>query len=504
MRRLDREREVEIVRLALAEGWPIGTVAKQLGVHHSVVRRVLRERGVPLPTLSPRRSKLDPYMGFLLDVLEKYPKLQASRLWQMLCARGYDGGDSRVRELVRLVRPSPQAEAYLRLAMLPGEQGQVDWAHFGTLLIGRATRNLLAFIMVLSFSRKIFVRFFLDARMPNFLRGHVEAFEAFGGVPRNLLYDNLKSAVVERLGDAIRFNEMLLELAKHYRFGPRAAAPARGNEKGRVERAIRYLRGSFFAGREVTDLDTLNADVAVWCRDISDARRWPDDRERTVAEVFEQEKTSLLALPDDAFPCNERVDVVVGKQPYVRFDRNDYSVPHELVRQSLVVVADLQMVRVCRGIEVVATHNRSWDARQTIEDPRHIQGLVEHKRRARAHRGIDRLRSAATQAERFLQRAAERGRNLGSITAKLLELLDEHGGAALDDALREVLERDVIHVPSVRQVLEQRRHAEGKPLPVAMAITNPRLRDVVVRPHDLSIYDQLNKEADDDDDDATP
>lgn len=502
MSRIDPERAAEIVRLVLAEKWPIGTVARQFGVHHSVVRRVLHQVGVPVPKLRPRPSKIDPYMPFVHETLERYPTLAASRLWHMLRERGYEGGESRVREVVALVRPRPKAEAYLRLSTVPGEQGQVDWAHFGTLRIGNAVRRLLAFVMVLSFCRKIFLRFFLDARMPNFLRGHVEAFETFGGVPRKLLYDNLKSAVVERVGDAIRFHETLLALATHYRFGPRVAAPARGNEKGRVERAIRYIRGSFFAGREVTDLDTLNAQAGAWCRDIADARRWPDDRERTVAEVFAEERPSLLSLPDDRFPCVERVPVPVGKRPYVRFDRNDYSVPHELVRQELVVVADLQTVRVCRGPDVVAKHERSWDARQVIEDPRHIDDLVETKRRARAHRGMDRLHHATEHAATFFKRAAERGRNLGSMTAQLLELLDEYGPIALDDALREVIERDVIHVPSVRQVLEQRRHADGKALPTSIPITDPRLRDVVVRPHDLSTYDHLNE--DDDDEEETP
>ena len=498
-RRLDAEQEAEVVRLVLAEKWPVGTVARQLGMHHTVVRRVLHRVGVPLPELAPRRSKLDPYMPFVLATLDKYPKLQASRLWQMLRERGYEGRQTGVRNIVRLVRPRPRGEAYLRLTMLPAEQGQVDWAHFGKLQIGRAHRMLLAFVIVLSFSRKIFLRFFLDARMPSFLRGHVEAFEAFQGVPRTLLYDNLKSAVVERAGDAVRYNERLLELAKHYRFGPRVAAPARGNEKGRVERAIRYVRGSFFAGRKVTDLDSLNAEAAAWCRDVAEHRRWPDDRELTVADAFEKEKGSLLTLPDDRFPCNERVDVIVGKQPYVRFDRNDYSVPHELVRQTLTVVADFESVRVCRGTTVVATHERSWDAGKQIEDPRHLRDLVDDKRNARVHHGLERLHHATTHAETFMQRAAERGRNLGSTTARLLRLLDEYGATDLDQALAEVLARDVIHVPSVRQLLEQRRHAAGRPQLVPVAITDPRLRDLAVRPHDLSTYDLLTKDDDDDD-----
>ena len=137
----------------------------------------------------------------------------------------------------------------LRLRSLPGEQAQVDWGHFGHLRIGRARRPLMAFVMVLSHSRQIFLRFCLDARMESFLRGHVGAFTAWGGVPRVLLYDNLKSAVLERRGDAIRFHPTLLTFAGHYRYEPRPVAVARGNEKGRFERAIRYVRDGFFAAR---------------------------------------------------------------------------------------------------------------------------------------------------------------------------------------------------------------------------------------------------------------
>jgi transposase len=498
VRRIDAELEAEIVRLVMAEKWRVGTVAHQLGVHHSVVRRVLRQAGLPMPKLKPRPCKIDPFMPLVIETLEKYPTLPASNLWRMLRERGFDGGPSRLREIVSLVRPRPKAEAYLRLSTLPGEQAQVDWAHFGTMKIGRAVRKLLAFVVVLSFSRKLFFRFFLDARMPNFLRGHVEAFEAFGGVPRHLLYDNLKSAVLERVGDAIRFNPVLLQMSAHYRTGPRAAAPGRGNEKGGVERAIRSMRSGFFLGREVgDDLDALNEQAAAWCREVSDARRWRPDSDKTVAEAFEEERGSLLPLPDDPFPCVERVDVAVGKQPYVRFDRNDYSVPYTLVRRDLVLLADLQQVRICDGAAVVATHARSWDAGQTVENDQHIRALVEHKREARRHRGMDRLRHAAPASERFLKRAAERGRNLGSITAQLLELLDEHGGAELDLALAETLRRDVIHPPSVRQLLEQRRHAQGRQVPLPVAITDPRLRRIVVRPHDLSTYDRITKDDDD-------
>src|SRR5450755_4299871 len=206
--------------------------------------------------------------------------------------------------------------------------------------------------MVLSFSRHIFMRFFLDARMENFLRGHLGAFAAWNGIPRIVLYDNLRSAVLERHGDAIRFNPVLLEFAGHYRYEPRPVAVARGNEKGRVERAIRYVRDAFFAARSFTDLDDLNAQAETWRLGPAADRRCPEEPGRTVRAVFADEVGRLLALPDNPAPLLERVAVSVGKTPYVRFDLNDYSVPHTHVRRMLSVLADPHEVRIVDGAEV--------------------------------------------------------------------------------------------------------------------------------------------------------
>lgn len=234
---ISKEREAEILRLYHAEKWPVGTIARQLILHHTTVQRVLVQAGLAPKVVMPRASVVDPYVAFMLEVLEKYPRLHASRLFQMVRERGYPGRPDHFRRVVGRLRPRPPAEAFLRLRTLPGEQAQVDWGHFGKLQIGAATRTLWAFVMVLSWSRHIFLRFYLSAAMPSFLRGHVDAFHHLGGVPRVLLYDNLKSAVLERMGQAVHFNPTLLELSAHYHYEPRPVAPARGNEKGRVERA---------------------------------------------------------------------------------------------------------------------------------------------------------------------------------------------------------------------------------------------------------------------------
>jgi len=218
-----------------------------------------------------------------------------------------------------------------------GEQAQVDWAHFGKFTVGRAQRPLMAFVMVLSYSRHAFVRFYLHGTLANLVRGHVAAFDTFQGAVRTVLYDNMKSVVLERRGDAVRFHPTLLALAAHYHYEPRPVAPARGNEKGRVERLIRFVRDRFFAARRFRDLDDLNAQATHWCETIAAARPCPGDRSRSVRAMFDDERPRLLALPEHPFPTEERLEVAVAKTPYVRFDGNDYSVPHTHVERTLVV-----------------------------------------------------------------------------------------------------------------------------------------------------------------------
>ena len=485
----------KILRLHHAEQWPVGTTAREVGVHHSTVRRVLAQAGIPAGKASCRPSIVDPFIPFIVETLQQYPRLHASRLFQMVKLRGYPGGPDHFRTIVARYRPRPPAEAYLRLRTLPGEQAQVDWGHFGTLNIGNAVRKLMAFVVVLSWSRQVFLRFFLNSQMASFLRGHVAAFEFFGGVPRVLLYDNLKSAVLERRGDAIRFHPTLLQLAGHYRYEPRPVAVARGNEKGRVERAIRYIRGSFFAARDFEDLEDLNAQALAWCTGTSADRKCPEDRTLTVGDAFEQERERLLTLPNDPFPTDERVQVNVGKTPYVRFDLNDYSVPHTHVRRTLELVASLDTVRILDGNEPIATHARSFDKGATVEDSAHVETLVEHKRQARRHRGMDRLHHAAPASRELLMRLAERGHNLGSATARLMQLLDVHGAEALDEAIIEAVERGTPHVPAVRQLIERNRHQRGRlpAIPVALP-DDPRVRNLVVKPHRLDSYDRLEQE----------
>jgi transposase len=495
---ISRALEAEIVRLHHTEHWPVGTIATQLRVHHATVRRVLAQAGVPVVPKIVRPSMVEPYRAFIVETLIKYPTLRASRLYAMVRERGYPGAPDHFRALVARLRPRPAAEAYLRLRTLAGEQGQVDWAHFGKLSVGRALRPLMAFVMVLSYSRHMFLRFYFGASMSYFVRAHVDAFAYFDALPRVLLYDNLRSAVLERCGDAIHFHPRLLELAAHYRFQPRPVAVARGNEKGRVERAIRFARDAFFAARSFRDLDDLNAQAQAWCEGAAADRPCAEDRARSVRMVFAEEKAHLLALPANPFPAEERLEVRVHKTPYARFDWNDYSIPHTHVQRSLSVLATLDNVRIFDGLELIATHPRSFDRGAQVEQPSHIEALVAHKRAARAQRAQDRLHHAAPSAKALFLRAAQRGAHLGVLTRGLLALLDSHGASALEAAIAVALTEDAAHLGAVRHFIDQHAHARGQPPPIALALPkDPRLRELSVSAQALRDYEQLTAESPD-------
>lgn len=254
----DAELEAEIRRLHFAEHWSAGTIASNLTVHPDRVRRVLHlnERQPP----APRPRQIDPFLPMVNEILERYPRLRATRIHLMLRERGFGGSARQVRRVVRELRPR-RAEAFLLLRAFPGEEAQADWADFGLIPVGGTERRLSAFVMALSFSRALYVEFFLDQKIESFLLGHRRAFEYFGGVPRSVRIDNLRSAVLERRGSDVRFHPRYLELAGWYHFEPRPCRPARGNEKGRVERSIGFLRESFFAARTVTTVPDLNRAV---------------------------------------------------------------------------------------------------------------------------------------------------------------------------------------------------------------------------------------------------
>lgn len=493
------ELRARIRQLFFAEHWKIGTIAAELGIHRDAVELAIEPQRFVNKAYRAHASTLDPYTDFVRMTLEMYPRLRSTRILEMIRQRGYAGSIYPLRRFVRRTRPEGSREAFFRLSMLPGEQGQVDWGHFGSIEIERTKRPLSCFVMVLSYSRAIYARFVLDQTLESFVRCHALAFETFGGTPRQLLYDNLKTAVLERTGDVIRFHPKLLELAGYYHFAPVPVARARGNEKGRVERAIRYLREAFFAARRFHSVADLNAKLDDWIVRVASARIIDrNEPKRTVRDAFEEERPRLLALPKHRFLCDYVKATSSGKTPYLRFDGNDYSIPHTLVRKPLTLVVSDSIVRVLDGDEEVARHARSWEKGRQIEEDDHLRGLAEHKRKSREHRGRNRLFASCPSAETFLSGVARNGGHLGGTTTRLLHLLAQYRAADLEAALAEAQRRGAFAAEAVAHILDQRQRAKKTRMPTPVVLpADPRVRDLVLEPRSLDVYDVLAEDEKD-------
>jgi transposase len=489
------EIRAQIRRYFYAEHWKIGTIARELGLHPDTVRNAIdvQRLGAAQPL---RPSIVDPYLEFIRQTLDQHPRLRATRIYQMAHERGYAGSVVQLRRAVARLRPQIR-EPFLRLATFPGEQAQADWAHFGHVVVGRAHRTLSCFVMTLSYSRALYLEFFFDQTTENFLRGHVHAFQAWNGQPRVILYDNLKSAVLERRGAQILFNPRLLELSAHYHFAPQACQVRAGNQKGRVERSIRYVRDSFWAGRTFTTLAECNRHAWLWRDQVAHQRRWPGGDGRTVEQAFADEQLRLLSPPLHPFSTDRIETVSSHKTIYVRFDLNDYSIPPAAVGRPLTVLASDTTVRILDGALEIARHPRTYDRQQDVLDPNHREAVLKVKRKAFHATPGGRLEQAVPESKTLLDLAFAQGEPAGSQTSQLLKLLDEYGPAALRRAIVEALERGTPRACSVAFLLCR----QPRPRRVALDLSgHPQAQSIDVRPHNLETYDELARTQNDDSD----
>jgi transposase len=480
--------EAEIRRLFFAEHWPVGTICRQLGVHDDVVRRVAG-------LLSPRRVLpsepslvVTPYTGFIAEVLAQFPTLRATRIFDMVRARGYDGSVRSIRAHVARVRPPPKREAFLRITPLIGEQAQVDWAHAGTIDVDGGQRALWLFVIVLAWSRAMWGEFVIDLSAHSLARSLCRAMEFFGGNTRQWLFDNPKIVVTERVGDAIKFHPLLLDVASHHHVQPRLCAPRAANQKGTVERTIRLARERFLAGRMIHSLAQGNAELLQFIDEIAQARPHPTIGGRTVKDCLDEERAKLLPLPEKAFFSDVVMPVAVDKTAFIRFDTNSYSVPSKYASSTLTVSADDRVVHVLDGGDVVAFHERSYGKRRVIEDPEHRRTLLEEKRGAREAKGRDRIRIVAPRIDELVLRWAEEGRNLGAMTAQVLRLLDLYGTDVFRASLDALLDRKLFDPGALALLCEQTRKGQhGAPVVEPKFSDHVKDRDVI--PHPLEKYD---------------
>jgi transposase len=322
---------VDIVSLH-RQGLSIRAIARRLDVSRNTVRAALRRPGPPVRTAQQRPpSKLEPFRDYLLARLAEFPELSAEALFEEIQALGYAGGRSILKEFTRPYRVR-RKEPIVRFETPPGRQAQCDWAHLGTHVIRGELTPLYLFVMILGFSRALYAEVVTRTDVDVFLELHVHAFQAFGGMPQEILYDNQKVVVLGRRADGPVFHPALLAFAGQFGFKPRLCRPYRARTKGKVERSIGYVRDRFFCGRTFVDLPDLNHQLEVWMQTVANAREHRTTGERPCDRLLREKLLPFAA----ARPWRSiQTPIAPPRRPPFRF------APPEVERRSLSVYEEV-------------------------------------------------------------------------------------------------------------------------------------------------------------------
>jgi transposase len=372
----------ELHRLRWVEQWPLRKIARHMRIGGRTIAKYL-DAPAAKPAHRDRPSKLDPFKPAIADLLQQDADANAPVIAQRLKPLGYDGGFTIIKDYLRTLRKNSVARrAYVRVEPAPGERFDVDWGHFGALVYNGATRKLYAFCLVESHSRKMYLEFTHSQTFETFTRCHIHAFQFFSGTAREIWFDNLATAVAEHDGNLVRFNPRFLAFARECSFVPRACHVRAAWEKGKVERAIGYVRQNFWPLRSFTDLADVNAQARQWLKEVANLRRHRETGQ-SPDERFQPE--SLRPLPAMLPDYRDFAEALVHKDIRLSFDGNRYCVPARYVGHKLTVKADASAVTIYDQHEIVS-YPRSWQRGQTFGAERFEKELHAQNGRRRTLR----------------------------------------------------------------------------------------------------------------------
>ena len=441
-----------------------------------------------------RASKLDPHKATIRRWLEAH-RYSAQQIFQRLREEeGYTGGISILKDYVRQVRP-PRTPAFLTLSFAPGECAQVDWGSWDSVPVGETRRRLSLFVMVLCYSRLLYVEFTLSQTMEQFLACHQNAFAFFGNrVPEKVMVDNLKSAVLRRIsGAAPIFNPRYLDFARHYGFRIVACNKGKGNEKGRVESGVGYVKKNFLNGLDITDFSALNPAARVWLDTIANVRQHGETHQRPL-DRFAEERPALHAGPEQPYDVAHVVTVRASPSFRMRWDTNRYSVPAEYAGRLLTLKVYPDRLCIYDGATLIARHPRCWDRHRDFELPDHPKALLEQRRNAREQKLLGRFLSLSPQAEAYYRALAERRLNPAHHVQKIVALSEIYGTEATARAMADAFTFEAFSCEYIANVLESRTRL--RPEPAALQLTRRQdLLELDMPAADLSLYQAPDSQA---------
>ena len=482
---IDYHRFCQIKHLHAHQGLNASQIAKELALDPRTVSYWLAQEHFRPRQSTPRSSKLDPFKAQIVRLLERYP-YSAAQVFQRLREQGFDGGYSLVKAYVRTVRPRRQP-AFLTLAFAPGECAQVDWGTFGSIAVGQTQRRLSFFVIVLCYSRMMYVEFTVSQTMEHFLACHQHAFEFFGGIPKKVMVDNLKSAVLQRvLGEAPVFNPKYLDFATHNGFTIAPCNVGKGNEKGRVENGVGYVKKNFLAGLELPDFSALNPAARQWLDTVANVRLHSETREQPV-QAWHTERPSLSPLPLHPFDIATVSQVRASRQFRITLETNHYSVPAHYAGQALTLKSYPDRLCIYHGDQLIARHLRRYDRFQDVEDPDHPKPLLEQRKKARDHQLFRRFLTLSPRAEAYYLQLEARRLNPHQHVRKIVALSDIYSAESVARAMDDALTYEAFSAEYIANLLEQR--ARFTPEASALHLTRREdLLEVKLEQPDLSIY----------------
>ena len=493
---MDKDKQGHIRFLFNQKKETISQIAREAEVSRKTVRHVIKNEE---NKRKKQKSKLDPFKGEIQNILSERSGLSNVLILEKLKQMGYQGGKSILGDYLLLIRSKHQ-EAFLNIETLPGTEAQADWAHCGEISCGKHKRKLYMFCMVMSFSRYLYIELTTSMNFSTFLCCHINAFNFFGGVPQSILYDNLKSVVRTRLGSKITYNGHFLDFASWYGFNPKVCNPRSGNEKGKVERAIQYIRNNFISGYQYDhpqgNFDHIKAQAMIWLSRTANRREHSVTHKIPADYFLLEEKKHLLPLTENPYDYAMVETKPASKDCLVVFDTNRYSVPSENASQMLTLKAYSGIIKIINGQQKeITSHKRCYDKYCVIKDPEHYKALLERKKKAQHSSRRENFAALCPEAIQYLEGLNQDHQNPDFHVEKILSLAAIYGKTAAAGAIARANEYKAYGWEYIKNILLK----SGTPTPNTLTnlLQRKDLFDIEIDAHELESYDNMKLSEDD-------
>ena len=493
----------EIRRLFEVERLSMRAIARRVGCARKTVHRALGLEEAPSSKrkVASRFEKLDPFKPRIKAIIEQYPELSAVRIMEKIAksdgqSEGYRGGITQLRLYLRSLRPAT-GRVYQDIIYSPGEAVQIDWGDVGSIKIENTSRRISVFVAVMCYSRMGYIEFTLSQRKAEFYRCLDNALQFFGGSPRRIVFDNLKSAVISGSGRHAVLHPEFLALCGHYCMEPIACTVRDPESKGMVEAKVRYVKRNALQGRdeELHSWDDYRWLAVHWRDNVANVRLHDHLKQRPI-DRFDIERTVLRPLARVPYNTDEMVTTEVRPLARVEFDANRYSVPPKLARKTVTIRANATQVRILYQGETVACHPRCYGRRMLVADPAHQAEAVRMRSRRTASQLEESFLALGDEAHQFHLQLCKQPVRPSVHIKRIMELVRLYGRESVLSAIRVAIGYETCDAAYVETILHQQRRKQSLPSPTAVQPRRKELIDLELDIPDPSKYDRFTKDED--------